>query len=76
MANWRLPRRSVVVTSRSSLQADAVGTLVHNFPPKDLEAVVLVRDTLMDYAQAYPVSQTHVKAAGNAFWYRVAEYSS
>lgn len=38
------------------LQAHETAALMANFPPRSLASVVTVRDTLLSYAQSYPVS--------------------
>jgi hypothetical protein len=42
-----------------SVQAHELEALVHNFPPSSLPAVITLRDTLLAYADTYPVRVLH-----------------
>jgi hypothetical protein len=43
------------VCSTLYVQAHELDALVHNFPPSSLPAVITLRDTLLAYADTYPV---------------------
>lgn len=42
----------------SCAQAHELAALMANFPPRSLTSVITVRDTLLSYAESYPVSRS------------------
>jgi hypothetical protein len=41
---------------------------MHHFPPRSLESVILLRSTLLSYADTYPVRAAHGGRAGPPKW--------
>lgn len=53
------------VSNMPPLGQERQDVLLHNFPPKNLQGLILLRDTLFDYAETHPVGAHAASRASN-----------
>lgn len=53
-------RCAAAAAAAASTKAHELAALMANFPPRSLSSVITVRDTMLAYAQSYPVSSRAV----------------